>query len=87
MKKNILFFAMSATLLMSSCSDFLDVQPEGDATTTTYFTNDLQAIDAVDALYERFHQEAVYGRELFWEQVPRATLCGERPVIFQHLLH
>ena len=34
MKKNILFFAMSATLLMSSCSDFLDVQPEGDATTT-----------------------------------------------------
>ena len=59
---------MSATLLMSSCSDFLDVQPEGDATTTTYFTNDLQAIDAVDALYERFHQEAVYGRELFWEQ-------------------
>ena len=38
MKKNILFFAMSATLLMSSCSDFLDVQPEGDATTTTYFT-------------------------------------------------
>ena len=48
MKKNILFFAMSATLLMSSCSDFLDVQPEGDATTTTYFTNDLQAIDAVD---------------------------------------
>ena len=42
MKKNILFFAMSATLLMSSCSDFLDVQPEGDATTTTYFTNDLK---------------------------------------------
>ena len=87
MKKNILFFAMSATLLMSSCSDFLDVQPEGDATTTTYFTNDLQAIDAVDALYERFHQEAVYGRELFGNKVPRATLCGERPVIFQHLLH
>lgn len=68
MKKNILFFAMSATLLMSSCSDFLDVQPEGDPTTTTYFTNDLQAIDAVDALYERFHQETLYGRELFWEQ-------------------
>lgn len=68
MKKNILLLAMSATLLTTSCSDFLDVQPEGDATTTTYFTNDRQAIDAVDALYERFHQEAVYGRELFWEQ-------------------
>ena len=68
MKKNILFLAMSAALLTSSCSDFLDVQPEGDPTSTTYFTNDQQAIDAVDALYERFHQEAVYGRELFWEQ-------------------
>ena len=68
MKKNILFVVLSAGLLTSSCSDFLDVQPEGDATTTTYFTSDQQAIDAVDALYERFHQEAIYGRELFWEQ-------------------
>ena len=80
MKKNILFFAMSATLLMSSCSDFLDVQPEGDATTTTYFTNDLQAIDAVDALYERFHQEAVYGRELFLGTRCRVRRCvGKDP--------
>ena len=58
---------MSA-LVCSSCSDFLDVQPEGDATTTQYFTNDQQAIDAIDGLYERFHQEGCYGRELFWEQ-------------------
>lgn len=68
MKKNILFWTVTAALLTSSCSDFLDVQPEGNATTTTYFTSDEQAIDAVDALYERFHQEAIYGRELFWEQ-------------------
>ena len=68
MKKNILLLAMSAALFTTSCSDFLDVQPEGNATTTTYFTNDQQAIDAVDALYERFHQETLYGRELFWEQ-------------------
>ena len=87
MKKNILFFAMSATLLMSSCSDFLDVQPEGDATTTTYFTNDLQAIDAVDALYERFIRKLYMDANCFGNKVPRATLCGERPVIFQHLLH
>ncbi len=67
MKKNILFFAISA-LTLGSCSDFLNVQSEGDPTTTIYFVSDQQAIDAVDALYERFHQEAVYGRELFWEQ-------------------
>lgn len=68
MKRNILFLAMSAALLTSSCSDFLDVQPEGNATINAYFLNDQQAIDAVDGLYERFHQEALYGRELFWEQ-------------------
>ncbi|EJW89949.1 RagB/SusD domain protein [gut metagenome] len=68
MKKSILFLTISAALLTTSCSDFLDVQPEGDATINTYFTNDQQAIDAVDGLYERFHQEALYGRELFWEQ-------------------
>ncbi|HJC94695.1 MAG TPA: RagB/SusD family nutrient uptake outer membrane protein [Candidatus Phocaeicola excrementigallinarum] len=68
MKKNILLLAVAATMLTSSCSDFLDVQPEGNATTSNYFTNDQQAVDAIDGLYERFHQEALYGRELFWEQ-------------------
>ena len=60
MKAKYLLTAAFSLALLSSCSDFLDVQPEGDATTTTYFTNDRQAIDAVDALYERFHQEAVH---------------------------
>lgn len=68
MKKNKLFLALSVALLTSSCSEFLDVQPEGNASINNYFANDQQAIDAVDGLYERFHQEALYGRELFWEQ-------------------
>lgn len=69
MKKNILFGVVCVALLTAtSCSDFLDVQPEGDARDNAYFLNDQQAIDAVDGLYERFHQEAMYGRELFWEQ-------------------
>ncbi len=53
---------------LSSCSDFLDVQPEGDPTTDQYFSNDGQAIDIVDGLYARLPQEGVFGRELFWEQ-------------------
>lgn len=64
MKKNILFGVVCVALLTAtSCSDFLDVQPEGDARDNAYFLNDQQAIDAVDGLYERFHQEAMYGRE------------------------
>lgn len=69
MKKYILSaFAVAGLMAFTSCSDFLDVEPQGAPTTTTYFTNDQQAIDAIDKLYARLHQENVFGREFFWEQ-------------------
>lgn len=55
-------------LIFSSCSDFLDVQSEGNATTTSYFVNDQQAIDAITALYKPLHSESSFGRNLYWEQ-------------------
>lgn len=66
----IRYFSIIATLfvIFSSCADFLDVKPEGDPTSTTYFLNDGQAIDAIDGLYAPMPQEGVFGRELFWEQ-------------------
>lgn len=78
MKKYIFYIMIPLALLLGSCSNFLDVQPEGDATVNTYFTSDQQSIDAIDALYERFHQEAVYGRELFWEQGAACDVVWER---------
>ncbi|MGM9803293.1 MAG: RagB/SusD family nutrient uptake outer membrane protein [Muribaculaceae bacterium] len=69
MKKYILGLAVSSLAFISvSCSDFLDTQPEGQPTTTTYFTNDQQAIDAIDILYADVQQEGCFGREFFWEQ-------------------
>ena len=76
MKAKYLLTAVLSAALLSSCSDFLDVQKEGDPTTTLYFTNDDQAIDAVDALYAPIHQEGLFGREMFWEQ---ATSFGDVP--------
>ena len=49
MKKYIPLLALSA-LTFCSCSDFLNVQPEGNPATTSYFLNDEQAIDAIDGL-------------------------------------
>lgn len=41
MKKNILFGVVCVALLTAtSCSDFLDVQPEGDARDNAYFLNE-----------------------------------------------
>ena len=74
MKKNILLFAMAASL-----------QPEGNATTDQYFMNDQQAIDAVDALYERFHQEVLYGRDLFDEQIGANDVVWGRTCAFSTL--
>lgn len=57
-----------ALLSLTSCNDFLDVQPEGNATTTNYFTNDQQSIDAIDRVYEDLPVEDMFGRNIFYEQ-------------------
>jgi hypothetical protein len=67
-KIHIFALAIGTTLAFSSCSDFLDVQPGGNPTTTTYFSNDQQSIDAIDALYQPLVEESLFGREIFWEQ-------------------
>lgn len=66
--KKIIIALVLFVLAFSSCSDFLDVQSEGNPTTTSYFKNDQQAIDAITALYKPLHRETSYGRDLFWEQ-------------------
>jgi hypothetical protein len=69
MKINKYIFAIALSgLMLNSCTDFLDVQSEGAPTTTSYFTNDKQSIDAIAALYNPLHSETSFGRNLFWEQ-------------------
>lgn len=85
MKKNILMLGMAAALLTTSCSDFLDVQPEGTPSADQYFKNDQQAIDAVDGLYYEFSQEDIYGRNLFYEQAAAGDIVWGRPRDFNTL--
>ena len=68
MKKYISLIAVAGMLSFTSCSDFLDVKNEGAPATDSYFSNDQQAIDAIDALYAYVQQENVFGREFYWEQ-------------------
>lgn len=76
---------MAAALLTTSCSDFLDVQPEGTPSADQYFKNDQQAIDAVDGLYYEFSQEDIYGRNLFYEQAAAGDIVWGRPRDFNTL--
>ena len=71
MKRYITVLALSA-LVCSSCSDFLDVQPEGNATTTSYFLNDQQAIDMKDSI-----KRVVTAVSYSGNREPHATLFGD----------
>ncbi len=69
MKTTIIMAAALSLLTLSSCSDFLDVQPEGTPTSTNYFQNDGQAVDAIDGLYKELcRDDQLWGRDIFWEQ-------------------
>lgn len=85
MKKLYLSVLAVSALLFGSCSDFLDVQPEGSAITNAYFTNDQQAIDAIDGLYKPLHKETVFGRDLFWEQGATCDIVWGRTRNFNSL--
>lgn len=68
MKIKYLSIIAMLAILFSACNDFLDVQPEGNPTASSYFLNDGQAIDAIDALYAPIVQGRLYGQNIFWEQ-------------------
>ena len=85
MNKYIFGTALMA-LCLSSCDDFLDVQPEGNTTTTTYFTNDQQSIDAVNGLYERTHIEQMSVVNSSGSKVLQTISCGEEPAAIRRWL-
>ncbi len=69
MKKSFLsIYILIAIVSLSSCSDFLDVSPEGTPSQNTFFETDKDATDAIDALYWIMGQETTFGRDLFYEQ-------------------
>lgn len=69
MKKYILsILILSAGMLIASCSDFLDVTPEGTPDQNLFFRTDKDATDAIDALYWIMGKETTFGEDLFFEQ-------------------
>lgn len=57
-----------AALLFSSCSDWLDVKPEGTPNESNFWKTDANYETAVVSIYGCFSMEETWGRDLFWEQ-------------------
>ena len=76
MKRYITVLALSA-LVCSSCSDFLDVQPEGNATTTSYFLNDQQPLMPLTDYMKDSIKRVVTAVNYSGNREPHATLFGD----------
>jgi hypothetical protein len=83
--RKYIYALVISVFIFSSCSNFLDVQSEGSPTTTSYFQNDQQSIDAITALYKPLHSETSFGRNLFWEQAAACDVVWGRTRSFNTL--
>lgn len=68
MKLTILSLAALSALTFTSCSDWLDVKPEGTPNETNYWLTDDHYTTAITTLYGNLSMEETWGRDLFWEQ-------------------
>lgn len=57
-----------SSLLFASCSDWLDVKPEGMPNESNFWKSDNDYTDALASIYAPMGAEAIWGRNLFWEQ-------------------
>ena len=56
------------TSLLSSCTDWLDVKPEGSPNEANFWNTDQDYEKAAVSLYNCLSLEGTWGRNLFWEQ-------------------
>lgn len=68
MKFKIISLLSLASLMLVSCSDWLDVKPEGTPNEDNYWKTDADYTSATTAIYGCFSLEETWGRDLFWEQ-------------------
>lgn len=76
MKRYITVLALSA-LVCSSCSDFLDVQPEGNATTTSYFLMINRPLMPLTDYMKDSIKRVVTAVSYSGNREPHATLFGD----------
>lgn len=68
MKFKIVSLLSLSVLMLASCSDWLDVKPEGTPNEGNYWKTDADYTSATTAVYGCFSLEETWGRDLFWEQ-------------------
>ena len=79
MKINILSVLTLSLCLFSSCSDWLDVKPEGNENESNFWQTDQDYTKAATSMYNLMGEEGTWGSELFWEQGASDDIFFPRP--------
>ena len=66
MKLYKLFIACALSICVSSCDDFLDVNPEGEKLEKELFKNAQGFEDAIYGVYGSLQQANLYGKDMLW---------------------
>ncbi len=67
MKIKILILA-TASLFLSSCTQWLDVKPEGSPNDANFWKTEADYSNAMLACYEQMNWEETWGQDMWWEQ-------------------
>ncbi len=67
MKIKILILA-TASLFLSSCTNWLDVKPEGSPNDGAFWKTEADYSNAMLATYEQMNWEETWGQDMWWEQ-------------------
>ena len=64
--KYLLTILLGATMLLSSCKKWLDVQPRTRVTLNTLYSTEDGFIDALTGIYIQMKSSSLYGKELIY---------------------
>lgn len=63
---NKIFLILSILSLLNSCTNELEIQPEGTPTETSFWKTKNDLITGANAMYYPFYGSEFYGRGMFW---------------------
>lgn len=83
----ITYIILCLGLILNSCDDFLDVNPDSEVVNDDLFSNAEGVEDALNGIYSSLNKENLYGKKLAWElpEVLSQDLNGPTPILYTQL--
>lgn len=86
-RRYLIYTILSLSLLLSSCEDFLDVNPDSEVVNDDIFSDAEGVESALNGVYSSLNKENLYGKKLAWElpEILSQDIEGPSPVVYSQL--